>query len=114
MNIKILMGMSSYFLSTLPLFSLCREIPHPTAGGALLRSTSQVPLRAGRESLFLSKGLISKPLVRLFYWQTISGNLHKRKQNKNKEAGETKKMTSNTVGSHPLYALRGSNPGPID
>lgn len=41
-------------------------------------------------------------------------NLHKRKQNKNKEAGETKKMTSNTVGSHPLYALRGSNPGPID
>ena len=91
MNIKILMGMSSYFLSTLPLFSLCREIPHPTAGGALLRSTSQVPLRAGRESLFLSKGLISKPLVRLFYWQTISGNLHKRKQNKNKEAGETKK-----------------------
>ena len=23
-------------------------------------------------------------------------------------------MTSNTVGSHPLYALRGSNPGPID
>ena len=91
MNIKILMGLSSYFLSTLPLFSLCREIPHPTAGGALLRSTSQVPLRAGRESLFLSKGLISKPLVRLFYWQTISGNLHKRKQNKNKEAGETKK-----------------------
>ena len=91
MNIKILMGMSSYFLSTLPLFSLCREIPHPTAGGALLRSTSQVPLRAGRESLFLSKGLISKPLVRLFYWQTTSGNIHKRKQNKNKEAGETKK-----------------------
>ena len=71
MNIKILMGMSSYFLSTLP-------------------------------------------LVRLFYWQTISGNLHKRKQDKNKEAGETKKMTSNTIGSHPLYALRGSNPGPID
>ena len=91
MNIKILMGMSSYLLSTLPLFSLSREIPHPTAGGALLRSTSQVPLRAGRESLFLSKGLISKPLVRLFYWQTISGNLHKRKQNKNNEAGETKK-----------------------
>ena len=48
-------------------------------------------LRAKRESVFLSKGLISKPLVRLFYWQTISGNLHKRKQNKNKEAGETKK-----------------------
>ena len=33
---------------------------------------------------------------------------------KNKETGETKKMTSNSVGSHPLYALRGSNPGPID
>ena len=70
MNIKILMGMSSYFLSTLPLFSLCREIPHPTAGGALLHPTPQASLRAKRESVFLSKGLISKPLVRLFYWQT--------------------------------------------
>ena len=66
MNIKILMGMSSYFLSTLPLFSLCREIPHPTAGGVLLRSTSQASLRAGRESFSLRKGLMSKTLVRPF------------------------------------------------
>ena len=59
MNIKILMGMSSYFLSTLPIFT--------------------------RES-----------------------------RTKTKRLGRQKKMTSNTVGSHPLYALRGSNPGPID
>ena len=88
--------------------------PTPRPGESCPVPLRKRPFGPGANPFFLSKGLISKPLVRLFYWQTISGNLHKIKQNKNKEAGETKKMTSNTVGSHPLYALRGSNPGPID
>ena len=75
----------------LPFFVMFGRQPTSRPGESCPVPTPQASLRAKRESFFLSKGLISKPLVRLYYWQTISGNLHKRKQNKNKEAGETKK-----------------------
>lgn len=74
MNIKILMGMSSYFLSTLPLFSLCREIPHPTAGGALLHPTPQASLRTERESLLFCINFchIFSVKTRCFYIQPLA------------------------------------------
>ena len=97
----------------LPFFVMFGGVSPHGRGSLAPSHFASVP--SGRPRIPFSKqGTHKQTACRLFYWQTISGNLHKRKQNKNKEAGETKKMTSNSVGSHPLYALRGSNPGPID